>query len=222
MDTNGQNRYPQLNAAEGIQRFTKYVYRCVSLNADAVASVPWSIYRRARKGGAYQAKRLPTAMKNAMRARTGGYTRKAIDMADDVEVVTDPAHPARVLLENPNPQCTWHELAFATEAYCALGGQCGWYKVRGLSSAPRELYPMNPMYMRPVMNRTEIVEGYYFGRQPDLEKYYARGDIAFFQRFNPLDPFNGMPDIAACFREQDLSIAFSQMFLATVDKDHLS
>lgn len=217
-DSTGQMRYPQINAAEGVQRFTKYAYKCITINANAVASVPWNLYRKSRKGvGSFKASAISAAHKSMLRAKARVSTRKAIDMSEDLEVITDPDHPARKLLDNPNPQTTWHELAFATEAYCALGGQCGWYKVRGMSSAPRELYPMNPMYTRPVPDRDQWIAGFVFGRTADLERFYDRKDVAFFQRFNPLDPFNGMPDIAACFREQDLSIAFSQMFLATID-----
>ena len=222
-ETNRQNRYAQYTAYDLCTRYAKYVFKCVNINAGAFASVPFHIVRAKKSGSkvsAYRTRRMTDTKRASVIKSAGHRVRKFLSAGDDVEIIDDKEHPLFKLLNDAWPGGNCYELFWLTEAHQALAGNAYWAKVRNTATGlPVELWPMHPAWTRIVPSKTDFIEGFIFGRQAQDEKAYAREDVVFHRRPNPIgnDPYYGYADVRACIFDADVSVAFSQFALATLD-----
>lgn len=220
-------RYRQSQSAELVLRFCKYVAVAQSRNATGVASKALRVYRRDMKGNkstrsgrtwAYETRALKKNELDRQRNRAGFLTRKAAEMSDEVEEIIDPMHPLVSLLTTPNPLMSGQQLLEQMQLGIGLTGDCYDHMVWGAKPFPVELWSLAPQFVRPEPSQTNIVEAYVYGRGTECERRIDAEEMIRFTQPNPRgDPYKGMGDLEKCIDAADLSVAFDQHRLATID-----
>jgi HK97 family phage portal protein len=215
------NRYRQTTVLDLIRRFCKFVAVCQTRQAQGVASAKFGVYMRKTTSRKTAWDTRPLLRKELLRqrARGGGFiTRKAAEISDDVEEVIDPLHPLVRLLATANVIMNGYGLFEQTQLGIGLTGDAYWHVVFGEDGIPAEIWPLAPQYIRPLPSRERIVSGYVYGRGMENEEEIDAAEIIRFTQPNPFgDPFQGFGDVAKCLDDADLSVAFSQFRLATID-----
>lgn len=220
MDVAMQGRYAQQPARESMARFTKWVKTAVTRNATAIASLKFRVYRRTGKPTAFDTRRLSKRILAQRLKGWGAQLGKAISPEDDIEEITDHYHPLITLLREGWPMGSGFELLEGTETYQSLAGDAFWALVDGPSGWPVEAWPLHPKDIRVVPRREETVVDYYvYGRGTEVERSYLPEAVVHFRRFNPTgDPTRGYGDLAACWEDADLSLAFTRYSMALIDQ----
>ena len=108
----------------------------------------------------------------------------------------EPGHPARRLLDRPNPFWTRGDLWRATETYLGLWGSAYWGLERNDRGQPFEMWPLRPDRVRVVPDPDQYIKGFvYVGRGRELVPY-APDDVVWLRYFNPLDEYAGLSPVA--------------------------
>ena len=108
----------------------------------------------------------------------------------------EPGHPARRLLDRPNPFWTHGDLWRATETYLGLWGSAYWGLERDDRGQPFEMWPLRPDRVRVVPDPDQYIKGFvYVGRGRELVPY-APDDVVWLRYFNPLDEYAGLSPVA--------------------------
>ena len=108
----------------------------------------------------------------------------------------EPEHPARRLLDRPNPFWTRGDLWRATETYLGLWGSSYWGLERDDRGQPFEMWPLRPDRVRVVPDPDQYIKGFvYVGRGRQLVPY-APDDVVWLRYFNPLDEYAGLSPVA--------------------------
>jgi HK97 family phage portal protein len=108
-------------------------------------------------------------------------------------------HPARKLLERPNPFMGEHLLWEMTVLYLYLAGQMFWVKVHARGGAVVELWPLRPDRVRILPSNAEYIAGYIYeigGRQFPLD----RADVIEFKFTHPIYEYLGLSPLQAALR----------------------
>ena len=213
-------RYRQNVAAELVMRFCKYVAVCQSRQAAGVASAKIGVFRRvtSTRTYAWDTRRISHKELTRQRRQAGPFTRKNADMADEVEEITDPLHPIVALLANANAIMNGYRLFEQTQLGIGLTGDAYWHIVTNGDGTPVEAWPLAPQFVRPLPSREMIVSAYVYGRGTEVEREIPAEEVIRFTQTNPRgDPFKGFGDLEKCIDAADLSIAFDQYRLNTID-----
>lgn len=218
-----QGRYAQQPTAAMLKRYQggKWVAVAVRRNSSAAAANPLRVYRETgRAKSAFRGRPTDRATLRRRSKAWGPAAHKALAQTENIEEITDPMHPLVSLLSRPWPDGSGFELIELTEMHLSLAGDAFWAKLIGDQGYPIEVWPLGPQYVRIVPRREESMVDYYeYGRDAAVENKYGRDAIVHFKRPNPCgDPFRGMPDLAACASDADLSVAYTEFSLALLDQ----
>lgn len=111
----------------------------------------------------------------------GLYDRRNVEIAD---------HPARQLLQQPNPLMTEFDFWQWTIGMSDLGGAAYWLKERSRNGRVIGLWPMRTDCVTPIVNTTTGIEAYQYTINGTDDTYPAN-DVIAFANFDPLNAFNG-------------------------------
>lgn len=109
------------------------------------------------------------------------YDRRNVEIAD---------HPARQLLQQPNPLMTEFDFWQWTIGMSDLGGAAYWLKERSRNGRVIGLWPMRTDCVTPIANTATGIEAYQYTINGTDDTYPAN-DVIAFTNFDPLNAFNG-------------------------------
>ena len=221
-DVSDGGRRGRMDDADLITGFVKWVAVANSRNAAAVASTPIRVMRRATFASAFEGKPVGGLELRRMKSRAGPMARKALDMSEDVEEVTDPDHPLVSLLRNVNPHMNHFDLMELCESHQGLAGDAFWLPLMGPNGWPVEIWPLAPNYVEVVPDQQAFISGYRYGRdsreREKPEALYPSSQIIHFKRPNPTgDPYRGFSDLQKCIEDANLSVQFTQFASAMIE-----
>lgn len=194
----------QYTAAQLVARFTGTVKVAASRNAMAVASTPIRVYRR----GASSYKTRKATRKDF--STCGVYARKMADTGEDIEEITDPAHPLVALLSD--------SVARIEECQLWLGLTGDAYLWKGQSKPSCCLWSLAPQYTRPIPSPETFIGAYVYGRGTEIERTFPADQVVHIRNPNPMgDPYTGWGDLQSCIEQADLSTKISQFALAMIE-----
>lgn len=210
--------YARSQFFELMNRYGRYIKVAASRTATAVASTPLRVYRYTDgQKSSWNAKALTRGRHVALRKSAGFYAGKMLgDTEDDVEEIDDPQHPLVRLLHEVNGRDNGYQLLEDTQLALGLVGNAYWAIVRNGGGEPDELWPLQPQWVEVIPSRSSetTVGGYRYGRGHDIERVYAPEDVIHFRQPNPIDPYYGMGDLAACWQDADLSNLINEAAVA--------
>jgi HK97 family phage portal protein len=195
-----EGRKPQTKR-DFIEAFTSWVYICVKLNAQAVASVPTKLYvTKQTKGTKYSLIKTRPISKQRMKWL---YSKESLDKwltkAEEIEEVTE--HPLLDLLQNVNPWNNRRDLWESTIMFLDLTGEAYWYlpslSIKG-SKIPQQIWVIPAQYVTPKFtgSLTDPVEHYVYNRG-GKETIISKDETICFTYPNPNNPFTGFSTIKA-------------------------
>lgn len=116
-----------------------------------------------------------------------------------------PTHPMQALLNRPNPQMSWKELALITAVYKGIGGNVYLKKVRSAQRLVVELWPYHIGQIRPVPGRFEWVAGYEYNDGDGDWQPIDKADIVHLKwpTVDPEQPWLALSPLISIAREVD-------------------
>lgn len=189
--------------------FSLWVHRLVSINASVAATMGWKmvllgsdpdarrvLQRSGRLRPLAKATRTFLADGQADGMRVPASVRKAtryrLDDAVEVE-----QHAAIDLLQQANPWTDGYGLMEATYADLQLFSSAYWFNVRSDGGNPTELWRMMPDRIRPVADPETFVSGFNYRMDGGATERFAPGDVVWFRRYSPGNPYQGRGELAA-------------------------
>lgn len=137
-----------------------------------------------------------------LQTKLAGVPIKIYKKADDEEV---PTHPLKALLDKPNPFMNGKALLNGTTGFVALVGDGYWALDEFVGGKPTSMYPVDPSKMKITASKDKFITGYVYEPMPGVEPVtFQPHEILHFKTWNPLDPFYGMPPLAAARDQSDL------------------
>lgn len=132
---------------------------------------------------------------------------RALDKAGKGEIMPD--HPLALLLESPNPFMTWEELAYITEVYKCVAGECYWWLAKDNTGEPFQIWPLRPDFIVP---QRRVGRKGYIGATLEIDYYDYHEDGYYYQippadvvhmrrGVDPIDPRRGLSPLAAILAE---------------------
>ncbi len=191
-------REPPVRYARAVQEFSGTVFRCASLNASAIASLPLRIFMAKSRGS--QSKSYMQCRPVAKRIKDEFFGRpslqKALASADDIEEVT--SHPFLDLWQNVNPFFNGYETVELMVVYLELTGNAyTWIKLNELGT-PMELWTIPSHIVEVVPSRQTLIGGYKVGTGEDA--FIIDPENVIHQRYpNPKDQVYGMGKLEAAW-----------------------
>ena len=123
---------------------------------------------------------------------------------DDREVI--PEHPARLLLERPNPFMTEVEMWERVITYASVGGAAYWWKERANDESVIRLWVFHAGQVSPVPDPDAYLSHFVYDAGDGLTFALRPEDVIQFQWApDPLNPLVGLPPIVAAGRSVDTS-----------------
>jgi HK97 family phage portal protein len=212
--------------ADLVGRYHGYVYRCVNLNATAVAQGRLRLYQRQKPGGSnratksvefegvrYSARGLTDARKSLFRkfAPMGSVVRKSIEDDANVVEIDDESHPLVALLNRPSPGMSLYDMIEALQIHLEITGSAFLLKyVPGEFAHPVQLWPLMSQHVRPIIEVDRGIVGYKYGREYGKEVVFTSDEVVYFKNYNPNDPFSGRGWVSAALAAADLSFTIDQ------------
>lgn len=178
-------RAPSLPALA--EAYKSIIYTCVGINADAVARVPLRLVRVGQSKGDTAKFCNAVEIKGTARHRLKrlAHTAKAMAGAEEVEEITG-EHPLLKLIQNVNPSMDHNQLIESTVMSMDVVGTAFWWPTDWFKFGedrnvyPREIWPLPPHLVYPVMTGTGLVpEAYQFG-----SAMYKPEDLLIFKRLS--------------------------------------
>lgn len=219
-DVGDGGRKGRMEDMDLIKGFAKWVAVANSRNAAAVASTPLRVMRRASFASAFEGKPVGGLEFRRLKRTAGPIARKALDMSEDVEEITDPEHPLVTLVRNVNPHMNHYDLLELTESHLGLAGDAFWLPLMGPNGWPVEIWPLAPNYVDVVPDAEAFISGYRYGRDPREREdaFHPASSVVHFKRPNPTgDPYRGFSDLQKCIDDANLSVKFTQFANAMID-----
>ena len=162
---------PRKNMAELLGSYRSWIYNCVRVRGQRVASLPLSLVLNERQ------------QSSADVTRTELYD-----------------HPFLNMMWAPNPFTTRFELWTTTMNHLDLTGNAYWLILKDKLTIPREIWPLYPQYMRIVPDITGFVSGYIYTASSPFLKFDVNTpeyQVIHFKYPNPLSPYYGMGPLEA-------------------------
>lgn len=95
-------------------------------------------------------------------------------------------HPARALLDRPNPDMSWSDLCHVTGCHMELAGNAYWIKERLPNGEPGALFPIQPHFCRRAPTPREPFFLFVFW---GYMCWIPREDVVWFRDFDPENPY---------------------------------
>lgn len=116
-----------------------------------------------------------------------------------------PDHPLKALLDKANPFMNGYSLIEGTMGFLGLSGDSYWVLDEFLNGLPSAIYPIDPSKVKILANKDKFITGYVYEPMPGVSPiFFQPEEIIHFKTWNPLDPFHGMPPLAAARDQADL------------------
>jgi len=181
---------------EFIEAFTSWVYICVKLNAQAVASVPLRLYV-AKKTKGQKFKTIETKPIERERLKWL-YSKENLDSwltkAAEVEEVTD--HALLDLLKNVNPWNNRRDLWESTSMFSDLAGEAYWYMPRIKANVPGQIWVIPSQFINPVFGKSlDKAINYYEYIRGAINVPLSVEEVVMFVYPNPSNLFTGFSTI---------------------------
>lgn len=130
-------------------------------------------------------------------------------------------HPARRLLEEPNPLMSESDFAVTVMTYIAISGNCYLYKARNSRGAVVELWPYHDGQIRPLPGGGSWVRGYEFIHADRDPEFIPVEDIIHLKwpTPDPRQPWMAQPPLRAAATEVDADNEASRYLRALLQND---
>ncbi|MGB3724308.1 MAG: phage portal protein [Glaciecola sp.] len=114
-------------------------------------------------------------------------------------------HPANMLIENPNPDCSWLEVMHQWSQQLDLSGN-GYASIirAGARNEPYQIWNLSPKYIKAKPGRERLVEYYEYQEYSGTRRRIDASDMIQLRLPNPNDPIFGMPVLMAAGRATDI------------------
>lgn len=173
------------------------IWNATSIIATECAAHQLRLYRRAGSGTrTKRAERVTRKQSDFLRGRSAGIrvTSKQAAMADsagDIEEVFE--HPALELLADPDPVTTASDFLTMLFWYREAAGKCYVWTGEPTSEGPSGLYILHPQFTQPVLDRSEFITAYRYGRETTDILEVPADQVIFspYQR-DPFRPWDGI------------------------------
>ncbi len=199
------------NQQAAVKSFASWIYRAVSLNANAVGRIPLRLYV-ARKTNAtknFRTKRVEGKNLKYLRGehRANGRSMtpsnavrmKVAEFDGEFEEVTD-AHPALRTLMRVNPWMNGYDLTQLRMIYLQLSGNAYTHKVKDLVlDIPHQLWPMPSQWTSIKTSKTNFIDGYVYGVGREDEQFFPADEVIHNKMPNPVDLHYGLGFVEACW-----------------------
>lgn len=219
-DRANQGRREPLTYLELLGRFQGYVYTCITIRAQAVASTPLRVYDVSGGSQEWSGNRLAPKDRAKLQKRAGFVATKIVEESsrDDMVEITDPHHPLKKLLDQVNCNDNGYDMLEDISMSLDYAGNAYQVPVMGPNNWPVELYNLQPQWVqvRPCEDDTALIGSYVYGRERGIEEVYAPEGVIHYKTRNPHSPFYGFPPLAACVTEADVSTGFAEFVLASL------
>ncbi len=217
----GQLR-PPFSQQRGINAFHSWVYAAATINANAVASVPLRLYKKADTKTRQKTRRVPLRTKAYLLGDAAGdqrpsmsVLRKVAEFGDEVEEVTG-SDPILDLLSTANPFLNGFDLTVLRILYGELTGNSYLHPIiDDATDMPTELWPLAPNYVEVVPCEDDFIKGYVYGIDSQKKQTFDPDEVIHFKRPNPGNYFYGMGKVEAAFGAVLANDAVHQMDLST-------
>lgn len=125
--------------------------------------------------------------------------------------VSDPEHPAQLLLDKPNPHQSLQAIKERWAYHMVLAGNALWYLNTGGKDSPTakilEIWPVNPHEMAPIPHKPNWLAGYEFKPDGGQKITLPPSMVAHWMLTDPLNPYWGLSKLQAAARAVDTDIA---------------
>jgi len=191
-----EGRKPQTKQ-EFVEAFTSWVYICVKLNAQTVASVPLKLYvAKTTKGQKFQTietRAISKARQKWLYQNEG--LDKWLTKAEEIEEVIE--HPLLDLLREVNPWNNRQDLWESTSMFLDLTGECYWLLIRDRLGVPRQLWTIPSQFMTPKYGTSlDKPIDHFVYKRGNVETALKPEEVIMFTYPNPNNLFSGY----ACVR----------------------
>lgn len=217
-DRANQGRREPRTYAELLQRFEGIVHTAIGVKAQGVAHTPLRVLKKRTGELGFRSQRLSSKSVRELRQRTGWMACKALNDTDDLEEITDEAHPIVSLLDRVNERDNGFDLVEDTVTGLEFAGNAYWLPIMGANGWPVEVYSLPPQHVRilPSEDDSALIGAYLYGREERAFTPYDPSQIVHFKYRNPHSPFYGFPPLAACLKEADVSIGIATFALSAL------
>lgn len=114
------------------------------------------------------------------------------------EMIEQPMHPLKKLLDGANPFMNGYDLREGTHGYKALVGNAYWLLDAFVNGKPTEIYPMNPARVKIRADKEKYITGYVYEPSPGVDPTPLDvSEVLHFKTWNPIDDFYGLPPLSA-------------------------
>lgn len=195
----GRPMVPPFSERAALAMFQSWVSAAVSLNANAVASVPLRLYvrdRRSTRKGMWAVREVPRMRKrylmgDARRAPHRNVVVKAAEMGSEFVEVVD--HPVLQLLYRVNPWQCGFELMSMLATHMDLTGNAYMVMTDDRGGVPQSIWLLPPECVFVVPGRETWIDGYEYRPRGGTEAMRLDPeDVAHFKLPNPRSQFYGM------------------------------
>lgn len=192
-----EGRKPQTKQ-EFIDAFTSWVFICVKMKGQAVASVPLKLYVAKEKRG--QKFKLIETKPVSKQKLKWLYSNEGLEpwlaKAEEIEQVTD--HVFLTLMREVNPWNNRRDLWETTSMFLDLTGEAYWYLPKTNLQVPERIWVIPSQFMTPKPGKTldDAIQSYEY-RRGGAEVTIPVDEIIFFALSNPNNPFTGFSTVKA-------------------------
>jgi len=134
----------------------------------------------------------------------------AASAAVQIKIGTNPVenHPAKLLINEPNPLMTEYDFWHMTSAMCDLAGIAYWAKERSRNGRIIGLYPLRPDLVQPVLSKITGIASYDYTLDGEPRHIPAQ-DVIAFSNFDPLEFYSGTAPAKVASRLIDIDLNVS-------------
>ena len=192
-----EGRKPQTKQ-EFIDAFTSWVFICVKMKGQAVASVPMKLYVAKEKRG--QKFKLIETKPVSKQKLKWLYLNEGLEpwlaKAEEIEEVTD--HVFLTLMREVNPWNNRRDLWETTSMFLDLTGETYWWLPKTNLQVPARIWVIPSQFMTPKPGKTldDAIQSYEY-RRGGAETSIPADEIIFFASSNPNNPFTGFSTVKA-------------------------
>lgn len=129
-----------------------------------------------------------------------------------------PEHPARKLIEKPNPFMSEFDFWVAVILYTRLAGKAVFEKERNNRGEVVRLWPLRPDWVHPIADAREFISAYSYEVPGSAPQRLDLRDVLVFQMWDPLDQYNGWPPVAVAARVGDVDNASTEFIKLFFEK----
>ena len=194
-----------------IDRYSMWVHRCVSINAQTAAAVPFKLLSTRTTGNLSLYGRKGARPNGPMRRylsgkcelKPGQIARKKFhgNLDDATEILQ---HPVLDLLHDINDWTDGYQFREALYSDYQIFGRAFVHLVGVPGLAPEQLWRMEPHKTRVLPDPTNFVRAFRYGDKPD-EVDFSIEEVLWFRTYDPLDPWGGIGPLEAWLRTIDAS-----------------